>query len=253
MTDYFDMKKEYLRPDGDGRMVTGTREIDGYLCTFNSDGALETRQRASATPSGGILGIDVSAYQGVIDWNQVKASGVNFAIIRCGYRGYITGRVCEDTTFARNVAGAQAAGIKVGAYFYSSAINAEEARQEAEFVLGMVQGHSMQLPLFIDMESTSDGRALAISYETRTEIVKTFCNTVQAAGYRGGVYANKSWFNSYMNTPELTNYTIWIAHWIDAERSDYSRTRHDIWQYTSKGTVPGIEGRVDMNLSYVQY
>ena len=103
------------------------------------------------------------------------------------------------------------------------------------------------------MESPADGRAIGISVRTRTDIVKTFCNTVQAAGYRAGVYANKTWFNSYMNTPELTPYTIWLAHWVNASRSDYSRTRHDIWQYTSGGSVPGINGRVDMNISYVHF
>ena len=198
-------------------------------------------------------GIDVSAYQGVIDWKQVRAGGISFAIIRCGFRAYGSGQLSYDSYFDRNIREAQAAGIKVGVYFYSSAVNVEEAREEANFVLSKIRGYSLQLPVFIDMESPADGRAIGISVQTRTDIVKAFCSTVQAAGYRAGVYANKTWFNSYMNTPELTQYTIWLAHWVNASRSDYSRTRHDIWQYTSSGSVPGINGRVDMNISYVRY
>ena len=209
----------------------------------------------AATPaSGGTMrGIDVSAYQGVIDWNKVRQSGISFAIIRCGYRAYGSGQLSYDNYFDQNVRGAQAAGIKVGAYFYSAAVNVAEAREEANFALSKIRGYSMQLPVFIDMESPADGRAIGISVQTRTDVVKAFCSTVQAAGYKAGVYANKTWFNSYMNTPELTQYTIWLAHWVNASRSDYSRTRHDIWQYTSSGSVPGISGRVDMNISYVAY
>ena len=209
---------------------------------------------APTPASGGTMrGIDVSAYQGVIDWNKVRQSGISFAIIRCGFRAYGSGQLSYDSYFDQNVRGAQAAGIKVGAYFYSAAVNVAEAREEANFALSKIRGYSMQLPVFIDMESPADGRAIGISVQTRTDVVKAFCSTVQAAGYKAGVYANKTWFNSYMNTPELTQYTIWLAHWVNASRSDYSRTRHDIWQYTSSGSVPGISGRVDMNISYVAY
>ena len=209
---------------------------------------------APTPASGGTMrGIDVSAYQGVIDWNKVRQSGISFAIIRCGFRAYGSGQLSYDSYFDQNVRGAQAAGIKVGAYFYSAAVNVAEAREEANFALSKIRGYSMQLPVFIDMESPAGGRAIGISVQTRTDVVKAFCSTVQAAGYKAGVYANKTWFNSYMNTPELTQYTIWLAHWVNASRSDYSRTRHDIWQYTSSGSVPGISGRVDMNISYVAY
>ena len=242
-------EKYYLDPSG--IMLAGWHTIDGVNYYFNENGQLEDDPYDEETTA--VLGIDVSSYQGVIDWNRVRASGIEFAIIRCGYRTYGSGKLMEDTAFDRNMQGALAAGVKVGVYVYSSAINTAEALEEAYFALNKVRGYHVQYPVFIDMESPSDGRALNVSYQTRTDIVKAFCSTVQASGYRAGVYANKSWFNSYMNTPELTQYSIWLAHWVSAEQSDYSRTRHDLWQYTSYGTVPGINGRVDMDLSYVRY
>ncbi len=232
-----DGKKYYY--DKNGVAVTGTQTIQGIDYTFGSDGAL----------SGGAatMGIDVSKWNGNIDWNAVKNSGVEFAIIRCGYRGSSTGALVVDPKFKANIAGAQAAGIKVGVYFFSQAINDVEAVEEASMVAQLCSGYKLSLPVYLDVEAAG-GRADGISKETRTTVCKTFCATIQDSGYRAGIYANKTWLTSKINTASLTGYRIWLAQYAAAPT--YSATRYDMWQYSSKGSVSGISGNVDMNILY---
>ena len=228
--------------DKNGNYVTGEQVIQGAKYSFGSDGKL--------AKSSGAMGIDVSKHNGNIDWNAVKNSGVSYVIIRCGYRGYSTGVLVEDPKFRSNIKGAKAAGLKVGAYFFSQAVNEVEAVEEASMAIDLVKGYGLNYPLFLDVEA-SGGRADGISRETRTAVCKTFCQTVQNSGIAAGIYANKTWFTEKINTASLTNYKLWLAQYASAPT--YTATRYDLWQYSSKGKVSGISTNVDMNISYVNY
>ncbi len=224
----------------DNKYVTGEQVIQGAKYTFGSDGKLS---RGS-----GSMGIDVSKHNGNIDWNAVKNSGVSYVIIRCGYRGYSTGVLVEDPMFRSNIKGAKAAGLKVGAYFFSQAVNEVEAVEEASMAIDLVKGYGLDYPLFLDVEA-SGGRGDAIGRDTRTAVCKTFCQTVQNSGISSGIYANKTWLNEKISTGSLTSYKIWLAQYASAPT--YTATRYDLWQYSSKGKVSGIKGDVDLNISYM--
>lgn len=227
--------------DINGNKVTGDQVIQGAQYSFDSNGKMVS--------SNGILGIDVSKWNGSIDWKAVKNSGVSYVIIRCGYRGSTAGSLVEDPKYRTNIQGATAAGLKVGVYFFTQAINEIEAVEEASMVLSLVKGYKLSYPIFLDVES-SGGRADGISKSVRTEVCKAFCQTIKNSGYTAGVYANKTWFNSYIDAGQLGAYRIWLAQY--AAQPTYSG-RYDIWQYSSKGKVGGIKGDVDMNLSYMGY
>ena len=228
--------------DKNGNYVTGEQVIQGARYTFGSDGKL--------SKSSGAMGIDVSKHNGNIDWTAVKNSGVSYVIIRCGYRGYSTGVLVEDPKFRSNISGAKAAGLKVGAYFFSQAVNEVEAVEEASMAIDLVKSYGLNYPLFLDVEA-SGGRADGISRETRTAVCKTFCQTVQNSGISAGIYANKTWFTEKINTASLTSYKLWLAQYASAPT--YTATRYDLWQYSSTGKVSGISTNVDMNISYLNY
>ncbi|MBD5453822.1 MAG: hypothetical protein HDR30_05835 [Lachnospiraceae bacterium] len=228
--------------DKNGNYVTGDQVIQGAKYSFGSDGRLSS--------GSGVLGIDVSKWNGSIDWNAVKNSGISYVIIRCGYRGSSTGALIEDPKFRSNIQGAKNAGLKVGVYFFSQAVNEVEAVEEASMALNLVSGYGLNYPIFLDVES-SGGRGDKIDAGTRTAVCNAFCSTIQNSGYTAGIYANKTWFTSYINTGSLTGYKIWLAQY--ASSPSYSATRYDMWQYSSKGTVGGISGSVDMNISYMNY
>lgn len=226
----------------DHKKATGWQVIQGISYFFDSKGVRSD-----------CIGIDVSRWNGSIDWKAVKASGINFAIIRVGYRGYGTGKLVEDPLARQNLAGASAAGLKLGVYVFSQAINLEEAVEEASMALEVVKGYSLAYPIFIDSEYSNpakDGRADNLSVSQRTAICTAFCKTIANNGYRTGVYASKSWFMYQLSVSELSSYHIWMAHYTTA--TDYPN-RYDMWQYSSTGSVPGISGHVDMNLSYLNY
>ena len=228
--------------DKDGKYVTGEQVIQGAKYNFASDGTLQTGT--------GTLGIDVSKWNGTIDWSKVAGSGVSYAIIRCGFRGSTEGGLIEDKNFEYNIEEANKYGIKVGVYFFTQALNEIEAVEEASMVLEMVKGHKVSYPIFIDTE-LANGRGDNVSVETRTAICKAFCKTIQNAGYTAGIYANRNWFTEKINTEELTDYKIWLAQYAAAPT--YTKTRYDLWQYSDSGTIDGISGNVDMNLSYLGY
>lgn len=227
--------------DKDGNYVTGEQVIQGAKYNFASDGVLIT--------GSGTMGIDVSKWNGTIDWNAVKNSGVSYVIIRCGYRGSTTGAMIEDPVFKSNIKGATAAGLKVGVYFFSQAVNEVEAVEEASMTIGLIRNYSISYPVFLDVEP-SGGRADGIDKDTRTKVIKAYCETIRNSGYTPGVYANKTWLESYMNAGELSSYKIWLAQYNTAPT--YAG-KIDLWQYTSKGNVAGISGHTDLNLSYLGY
>ncbi len=228
--------------DADHNKVTGNQVIGGVMYTFGGDGAL--------SQSSGNRGIDVSKYQGTIDWGAVAASGINFAIIRVGYRGSSTGALVEDPYFKKNISGATQAGIKVGIYFFTQAVNEAEAVEEASMAMSLASKYKMTYPIFIDTESASNGRANGLSKSARTAVVKAFCQTVRNGGYKAGVYASKSWYANQLDASALSGYCIWVAQYSSG--CTYSG-KYDMWQYSSKGSVSGIKGNVDMNISYTGY
>lgn len=230
--------------DKNGKVVTGEQIIQGAKYQFDNNGALITNS------SSGIMGIDVSKWNGTINWTAVKASGVNYVIIRCGYRGSSTGALIQDPKFKANIQGAAAAGIKVGVYFFSQAINEVEAVEEASMTLSLIKGHKLSYPVFLDVES-SGGRADKLDKNTRTAVINAYCKTIQNGGYKAGVYANKTWLEGKMNAASLSGYKIWLAQYAAAPT--YKATRYDMWQYTSKGKINGINGNVDLNISYLGY
>ncbi len=227
--------------DASGKKVTGEQVIQGAKYNFASDGSLVV--------GSGAFGIDVSKWNGTIDWQAVKNSGVNYVIIRCGYRGSSTGALVEDPKFRANIKGASDAGIKVGIYFFSQAVNRNEAVEEASMVLELIKGYKISYPVFLDVES-SGGRADGIDKNTRTDVIKAFCETIQNSGYTAGVYANKSWLTNKIDAGQLSRYKIWLAQY--ASTPTYTG-RYDMWQYKSTGRVTGISGNVDLNLSYLGY
>ncbi|MFQ8999376.1 GH25 family lysozyme [Allofournierella massiliensis] len=252
-------KQAYYDPSTHQK-VTGTKVIAGTTYTFDENGALVKQETGGSESTGGessggnsggtawVKGVDVSKYQGNIDWNKVKASGIEFAIIRVGYRGYGSGVLVEDSTFRQNIKGATAAGLKVGLYFYSQAINETEAVEEASMVISLCQGYNISYPIYFDTEKVAGdtGRADNISRAQRTANAVAFCETIRNSGYKAGVYSYASWFYNQLNMASLSPYSIWIAQYRDQLSFDYN---YDIWQYSSTGTVPGIPKPTDMNVS----
>lgn len=198
--------------------------------------------------------IDVSKWQAAIDWESVAEDGIDQAIIRVGYRGYgSTASLVADPKYRVNMEGATAAGLDVGLYFYTQAITVEEGIAEAEFILSLIDGYPLSLPIYLDVEATDYAKArldtAKLTKEQQTAICEAFCQTIEAGGYQAGVYANKYYLESKMNASELSeNYSIWLAHYTSQTtyQGDY-----DIWQYSSTGSVKGITGNVDMNVHYV--
>lgn len=226
--------------DKNGNKVTGTQVIQGVQYTFNSSGVRS-----------GTVGIDVSKFQSSINWTKVKNAGINFVMIRCGYRGYGTGVLVEDPMFASHISGAKAAGLRVGVYFFSQATNEAEAVEEASMAVKLANRYGINMPIAIDSEYAAGGagRADGLSRSARTSITIAFCNTVANAGHTPMVYASKSWFSDHLNVSQFPgSYRIWVAHYAD--KCGYTG-RYDMWQYTSKGKVDGVSGNVDMNNSSI--
>ncbi len=203
-----------------------------------------------------VHGIDVSKYQYDIDWEAVKASGVEYAFIRAGYRGYgAAGGMGADPYFVKNIEGALMSGIHVGVYFFSQATTEKEAIEEAQYTLDKVAGYPLSLPIVFDFEYASvNGKAggrlydAKLSKEEATRVCLAFCETIEAAGYEPMVYANTVMLNNNVYASAISSrYKIWLAQYTSM--SSY-KGNYDFWQYTSKGTVGGIEGNVDCNFWY---
>lgn len=203
----------------------------------------------------GTKGIDVSQFQGAINWKSVAGSGIKYAMIRAGYRGYGNGGLAEDTKFKKNFGEAVANGLKVGVYFYSAAINSTEAKRDAEYVINLLRKYGYQnqvsMPIAIDLELVSgvNTRDRNLSKSVRTSIANTFCQTVASYGYTPMVYACKSFLNDNLYANQIP-YDIWVAQYNS--KCTYNG-KYTIWQYTSSGKVSGISGNVDCNICYKSY
>lgn len=194
-------------------------------------------------------GIDVSSHQGKIDWNLVAQDGVEFAIIRLGYRGYgKEGNLMEDTQFDANIQGAKAAGIKAGVYIFSQAINDDEVLAEANLVLKKIAPYKLDCPVVYDVERTSaDGRMNNISVEERTHLTLLFCQTIENAGYTPMIYHNTQMGALMIDVAALEDYDKWYASYSDQMFYPYE---YKIWQYSDKGKIQGIGTNVDLNICF---
>ena len=195
------------------------------------------------------LGVDVSSHQGYIDWQAVAASGVDFAIIRAGYRGYGDGSTNVDEYFQYNLDSAIAAGLDVGIYFFSQALNEEEAVAEAAQVISLVNGYDLSYPIYFDWEPIDgdEARTTTISSTEVTNCALAFCRTIESAGYQAGVYFNLTNAISLFHLYELKDYDFWLAEYQDTPSYPFAI---QMWQYTDSGAVSGIDVSVDLNLSF---
>ena len=250
--------QEYV--DGHFVFVSGFRAPVDFSLRFHSyepsdftlrDGRLACAE-GGETPSPR-FGVDVSYYQGDIDWQAAKRDGVDFAIIRCGYRGYgSAGRLHEDVKFRQNIEGALAAGLDVGIYFFSQAMSVPEALEEAEYTLSLIEGYDIRFPVVFDWErmNYSDSRTRSPDWDTVSDCALAFCGAVEQAGYRPMVYFNKHMSYLQLDMHKLQQYDGWLAMYQN--HLDYIYD-FQMWQYSSKGAVGGIAGPVDVNLCFADY
>jgi len=213
---------------------------DGTDVTYVGDENFTTRK-----------GVDVSKWQGNVDWEKVKDAGYEFAFFRLGYRGYQEGGLFVDSTFYQNMENAQNAGLDLGVYFFSQAVSEEEAIEEAIFVLNELKNYEVQLPIVYDPEFVyeEDSRTKDLSGEQITKNVKAFCDTIENAGYETMVYASMYWEAEILDMGELKDYTFWYADYMDKPQTLYDFT---YWQYSDTGSVAGIEGNVDLNIQFIR-
>ena len=195
-------------------------------------------------------GVDVSAHQGEINWEKAAADGIQFAMIRLGYRGYTEGEIGLDPYFLRNIEGAQAAGLDVGVYFFSQAITKDEAVEEAKFVLNWIEGYELDYPIFFDWEDIeAEARTDGMDSVTLTACAVAFCKRVEMNGYRAGVYFNQRFGYEEFDLRELQDYELWLAEYALSPSFPY---HFDVWQYANDGMLSGVDGPVDLNLAFVE-
>ena len=220
-------------------------EYDSDLFTLSEKGFLIYEGDA---PS--YVGVDVSFHQGEIDWEKVAAAGVDFAMIRVGYRGYTEGGIYQDTYFLRNIQGALDAGLEVGIYFFSQAITVEEAQEEARQTLEWIQGYDITYPVVFDWERVDgdNSRTNSVSGQQVTYCAQAFCSMIQEAGYIPMTYGSPSKIGEDLYLTQLTDYPFWLAHYTTGWAPTAFPYHYHMWQYTSYGYVDGINGRVDLNL-----
>ena len=238
---YFGGKKVYVVEE------MPKRTYDSSLFQVNENGFL-TYDSDKYTSK---IGIDVSRYQGSIDWAAVKDAGVEFAMLRLGYRGYGTGAIVRDSYFYQNIQGALENGIEVGVYFFSQAINEAEAVEEAQFCMDLLQDYSITYPIVFDWEpydSSLHPRTEGLSDEMLTKCAVAFCQAVEANGYDSMVYSNLTYFYLHYDLSKLVDFPLWLAQYNKTPTFYY---HFDMWQYSSTGKVPGIEGNVDLNIQMI--
>lgn len=246
-------KVEYLPIEDIALFIRAESDIDAAA----EDGAVkdaltdadETEIQRLQRVAGARTGIDVSGKNGEIDWKKVSDAGVEFAIIRAGYRGAATGSLVKDSRFADNMRGAAENGIAVGVYFSTQAVNEVEAVEEASAVLELIREYELAYPVFLDTEGVGvNGRADGLDAETRARVCEAFCRTVESEGMDAGIYGSRYWYGSRLKMDGLQDYFIWLAEYRSIPQ--YKGYYH-MWQYTSKGTVDGIDGTVNMSISYM--
>ena len=230
-------------PEADFLAPNSWRYANGVLTDAGNEGIDAQSLADEALPNGAVArGIDVSNFQGTIDWNQVKAAGIEFAILKVGP---VYGK--PDSTFERNATECERLGIPYGVYYYSYARSVADANKEADRTLAWLGGHYPSLPIYYDLEDNYILQDPNFSKDKLAQIAQTFCNRMEAVGFKSGIYANLNWFNNYLNSPSLNGYDHWVAqyNW----RCDYAGS-YSFWQYSSRGNVPGVNGSCDMNYCF---
>ena len=193
-------------------------------------------------------GLDLSSHQGDINWQKVKDTGIDFVVIRVGYRGYETGLINEDQRFREYIQAAENYGFNVGVYFFSQAVNTEEAAEEAEYVLSMIKDYRISMPIAYDMEQASDhDRIKDLTKEERTQAALAFAKTIKEAGYTPIVYGSSSWLENEISMEDIQDTCgFWVASYTKKKLP--MMHQYEIWQYSNKGRVPGISVDVDLNI-----
>ncbi|MCD7812025.1 MAG: glycoside hydrolase family 25 protein [Ruminococcus sp.] len=228
---------------------------DVEACSLDMD-SIVTRNGYSFYKEDGevtsIPGIDISTHQGTIDWEQVKAAGIEFAMIRVGYRTYGGGEIKFDDSFAENLAGAEAAGIKTGVYFFSQAVSVDEAIEEADAIIDAIAPYNITYPVVYDWEIIYDDEARTddVAVDVLTDSCIAFCERVKSAGYTPMIYQNKRTTLFKLDLPRLQDYDFWLAEYGDEPTYYYD---YEMWQYSCTGTIPGISGDVDLNICFKDY
>ena len=196
-------------------------------------------------------GVDVSYYNNQIDWNALKAQGFDFAIVRLGGRGWATGRIYGDRMTQQFLKGAEDAGLQVGAYFYSTARNPAEALEEAQAALYELNGVSLGMPVFIDMELSGDypdGRSDSLSPSVRAQVADVFCSAIRSAGYQTGLYASEGYCRYNLEFEAVTRFPLWLASYTVDNDLPYYISNYQIWQQTDSASAGGIDGKFDLNI-----
>lgn len=227
----------------DGSRAHGLRYIDDKLQYFDQNG------RCAKS-----IGIDVSFYNGTVNWEAVRKSGIDFAVIRVGGRGWGSGgTLYKDSLYFNYLNGAKAAGLDVGVYFYSAATNEAEAIQEASLALSLLHKFDLELPVFFDTELSGNypkGRADLIPMANRVEITNAFCRVIENAGYEAGIYASESFLTDELNYPAVKDRCIWMASYTENNALPYKVKDFDIWQLTDRGRITGVSGYCDINVMF---
>lgn len=195
-------------------------------------------------------GIDVSYHNGRINWKKVKKAGIDFAFLRLGYRGYGNGSLNLDVQFQRNLKNAKKAGVDVGVYFFSQAINEKEAREEAKFVLKALKERKLDLPVVFDPERILGvkARTNGVSGKQFTKNTLAFCKKIEEAGYDAMIYSNMYWEAFLFDMEQIQQYPVWYADYKKKPQTPYD---FSFWQYSSSGRVEGVPGRVDLNVQFI--
>lgn len=237
------------RKIADGKIAMNSYNVsnfsidNGFMAYFDEDGNKISH-----------LGVDLSYHNENINWSTLKESGCEFVMLRCGYRGYTEGGLVEDEKFEDYFNAAKAAGLNVGVYFFTQSTTVEEAIEEADFVLELLDGRQLEYPIALDTEYVNDSKARTnvaeISDELRSEMCIAFCERIREFGYYPIIYASENWMRRDMNLKMLKDYEFWAAQYRDENDFLYDFT---MWQYTEEGEIPGIKGHVDLDISMVDY
>lgn len=223
--------------------VDNFKIMDGFMAYVDDDGNKISH-----------LGVDLSYHNKSVDFDALAASGIEFVMLRCGYRGYTEGGLVKDEKFDEYAAEANRVGLKLGVYFFTQAVTMEEAHDEAEFVIDLIKDYDISYPVAIDTEHVPDSGARTneneISDELRTQMIIEFCKTVSEEGYYPMIYASENWMRRNMDLSKLTEYDFWVPQYLDENDFLFDFT---IWQYTEAGYAPGIDGEVDLDISMVDY
>lgn len=198
------------------------------------------------------LGVDISKYQGEVDFYQLKDAGIDFVMLRVGARGYGSGKIMLDEYFASNIQKATEAGLDIGVYFYSQALTEAEAIEEANVVIQNLAGYTLQYPVAFDMEYVENdtARVESLSRADKTTITKAFLDTIQAAGYRAMIYGDKEWLIKRIDLSKLKDYDVWLSQQKDIPDYPY---KFSMWQYTTSAEIHGINGYANLNVCFIDY